>query len=127
MTTLKLIGYWRSKAEPGWPDPVDFVDDTFDGKERWLVAMYLSTGVMLRGFRGHSACRICGQRNGSREFTDGFFLWPEGLAHYLRAHSVRLPVAVLLHCLAGCPAYDLSLESVEIDQTWWKTITDAPG
>jgi hypothetical protein len=28
---------------------------------------------------------------GSQDLTDGVWVWPEGLAHYVSAHSVRLP------------------------------------
>ena len=31
------------------------------------------------------------RRNGDSELTDGVFVWPEGLAHYVAVHDVRLP------------------------------------
>jgi hypothetical protein len=44
---------------------------------------------------GYSFCRfVCGIADwdmGSADFCDGDWLWPEGLAHYVEKHSVRLP------------------------------------
>jgi hypothetical protein len=28
---------------------------------------------------------------GGRDLTDGVWMWPEGLAHYVERHAVRLP------------------------------------
>jgi hypothetical protein len=44
---------------------------------------------------GYSFCRFeCGIPNnamGDSDLSDGEWLWPEGLAHYVERHSVRLP------------------------------------
>ncbi|HEX7860241.1 MAG TPA: hypothetical protein VF773_07950 [Verrucomicrobiae bacterium] len=43
---------------------------------------------------GWSTCRFrCkqGDYNGSKDFTDGEWKWPEGLAHYIECHAVILP------------------------------------
>jgi hypothetical protein len=44
---------------------------------------------------GYSFCRFgCGipdRDMGSCDFYDGEWLWPQGLAHYIERHSVRLP------------------------------------
>jgi len=40
-------------------------------------------------------CRFCGREIGFRELTDGRWVWPEGLGHYVEAHDVRLPEAFL--------------------------------
>lgn len=34
---------------------------------------------------------------GSRDLTDGTFVWPEGLAHYVERHDVKLPDHFLQH------------------------------
>jgi hypothetical protein len=46
---------------------------------------------MLAQYLGYSICRLCGERTGTGESMDGEWVWPEGLAHYVEAHSVRLP------------------------------------
>ena len=45
-------------------------------------------------YGGWSTCRFgCkeGEYNGTGDFTDGEWMWPEGLAHYVESHSVILP------------------------------------
>jgi hypothetical protein len=97
---VRLIGYWcedRSPESDRWPDPRDLIDESWSNQERELVARYFERGFKPWAFMGLSGCRLCGQVNGSAEFTDGVYLWPEGLAHYVREHSVKLPDEVLSH------------------------------
>src|SRR5262249_21234053 len=117
---IALIGYWRSTREPDWPDPQDFVDDSWDPEERDLVARYLESGASPPWMQcGPSWCRICssdpleridqdrmnqaervrssGDFNGTGEWTDGVYLWPEGLSYYVREHAVHLPVVIIEH------------------------------
>jgi hypothetical protein len=112
-----LIGYWKGHGQRRWPDPRDFVDASWSADERRGVAGYLSNGTVVGECLGLSPCRFCGQHNGHREFTDGTYQWPEGLAHYLWVHEVRLPVAVVAHIklrLAG-------FEGDALDRKWWRT------
>jgi hypothetical protein len=98
MSSLRLIGYWRSEFDPKpWPDPHDFVDDQWPSVERQMVVSYLQRGRTLEQYRGLSPCRFCGQYLGSKELTDGTYCWPEGLAHYLAEHDVRLPDEFVTH------------------------------
>ena len=95
---LRLIGYWRGEFEPGrWPDARWFVDRSWPSETRELVADYLRRGRTLKQYRGLSPCRFCGRHNGSKELTDGTYCWPEGLAHYLIQHDVRLPSEFVAH------------------------------
>lgn len=112
-----LIGYWKSDHEPDWPDPRDFVDASWSAEERREVAGYLSNGTVVVEYRGLSPCRFCGQHNGHREFTDGTYQWPEGLAHYLWVHEVRLPVAVVAHIKSRL----IGFEGDGLDREWWRT------
>jgi hypothetical protein len=45
------------------------------------------------GYRGSSTCRICGIRNGYREFNIAGWQWPSGFRHYIEAHNVRPSLA----------------------------------
>lgn len=65
---------------------------------------------------GHAHCRVCGALNGSLELTDGTFSWPEGLAHYLEEHGVRLPPRFVEHARRTTER----LEDAEIDEVWWR-------
>jgi len=42
---------------------------------------------------GGSTCRfLCENKSvGNKELTDGVWVWPEGLAHYVEVHDVLLP------------------------------------
>lgn len=94
MTRLIAIGFWADYQHPLWPDPRDLVDrgTETDESERREVADYLDRGIVIEVYRGWSHCRICGyDRNGHTDLSDGTYLWPEGLAHYVREHHVQLP------------------------------------
>ena len=114
--SLRLIGYWRSDSDPSLPDPAAFVDKAWDEDERHQVDWYFSHGTMLRVAMGFSRCRVCGEPNGSAEFTDGTYVWPEGLAHYVREHAVRLPNPVIEHVKRRLD----ELEGMHVDVDWWR-------
>lgn len=116
--TLRLIGYWDGPRTPGWPVPQDFVDPGWDALERDLVTDYLTQGFVFRGFGGISRRRMCGQENGALELTDGTWYWPDGLAHYLRDHDVRLSQVFVDHVNAQ---FD-RLETPDTDTEWWRNL-----
>jgi hypothetical protein len=98
------VGFWRGldpRYDDGvYPDVRTFVDPNWDTRERLKVTRYLED-PRFRGasYRGWSDCRICGKENGSADYTDGVFVWPEGFSHYLRHHSVKPPAAFIAHVL----------------------------
>jgi len=116
MERLTLIGYWRSEADPLWPDPNDLVDESWDDDERELTASYLASGTIARAFMGFSRCRLCGIENGNLEYTDGTYLWPQGLAHYVDEHAIRMPESVVSHIERRMHR----IEHNPIDRSWWK-------
>ena len=114
--SLTLIGYWRSKDQPQWPDPRAMIDDTMPARTRDLVVRYLKAGRSMPWVcAGPSSCRICGKMNGTRELTDGTFMWPEGLAHYVAEHSVRLPDEFISHTEAWA-----NCTHRNVDHQWWQ-------
>jgi hypothetical protein len=115
VTTLITVGNWRGPDEPEWPDVRDFVDPEWDAGERAIVSDYLRRGFVVRGFRGHSECRFCSVPNGSLELTDGTYLWPEGLSHYVSEHDVRLPQPVLEHITSTLERF----RGAQPDDSWW--------
>ncbi|MBL0886211.1 hypothetical protein [Myceligenerans indicum] len=119
---LILIGYWRGPGAPNFPDPRDFVDPAWGSHERRHVQRYLEGGMVARVYRGQSSCRFCGEHVGHREQTDGTYLWPEGLAHYVAEHDVRLPAEFVHHALGT--AHDM--EHRDVDSTWWTALV-GPG
>jgi hypothetical protein len=101
--TVERAEAWARVREVArsWPDVNGFVDVSWPQDERQLVADYLERGTLVNQYRGLSDCRFCGQHNGSAELTDGAFCWPEGLAHYVREHKVRLPERFVAHVQAS--------------------------
>lgn len=70
--------------------------------------------------------------NGSAELTDGkHFVWPQGLAHYVEAHDVRLPDEVVAIAERGpAGAVDpaeleqalFETQELAVDEQWWRTL-----
>ena len=88
---LRLIGYWKERLQDGYPLPQELRTEYSPG-EGEALATYLEAGAAFKEYRGLSWCRYgCSAPNGSREFTDGKWVWPEGLAHYVRRHPIVLP------------------------------------
>src|SRR5262245_27807103 len=91
---LRSVGYWRSDEIPELPHPAALVDHEWDRTERESVVDYLLRGFDVAEFGGCSYCRLCDPDaavcdNGSSEFTDGTWVWPEGFSHYVEDHDVR--------------------------------------
>jgi hypothetical protein len=114
---LRLIGYWVGPMAPGWPDPRAFVDETWDAGDRDVVIEYLSSGFTVRAFGGVSTCRFCGRDNGAIEVSDGTWTWPEGLAHYLAEHGVRLPEEFVQHVFDQLDR----LHDAGREMEWWRS------
>lgn len=105
--TLKLIGYWAplprwsqtpspyAEEEPPWPDIRRAVRAGWRSAEREQLVAYLRSGHRCSGALGFSACRfecrVTYSILGSGEMTDGEWVWPEGLPHYVERHGVMLP------------------------------------
>lgn len=87
---LKRVGYWWSPEEPLLPHPRDYVDLSWDEGERQDVVAYLQSAYYLYGWMGFSWCRFgCPEGIGAWDMTDGTWLFPEGLAHYVAKHAVK--------------------------------------
>jgi hypothetical protein len=137
MKRLILIGYWRNEDDPDWPDPARFVDPAWEPEIRDAVIKYLDAGETNNIFAGTSWCRFRCPRYGcwglgSSTLTDRVYLWPSGLSHYLKDHSVRLPQAFVEHVLRRSKQPTL-LESMlqwlagepgpDYDEDWWRAQT----
>jgi len=121
---LTLIGYWLGWSELGWPDVRNSVDPSWHEDERQEVTAYLRKGTLFRSFMGHSVCRFCCIPNGASEQTDGSYFWPEGLAHYLEQHDVRLPDQFVEHARRGRKGRQQvrrrELKDATAYEAWWR-------
>ncbi len=132
MTVFK-VGYWRGIPRKGFdgvteiidfPDcpPVEnFIDLTWSKEERNKVVEYLGLGDEKHRFCGYSTCRICGKHNnGDACLTDGKWVWPSGLAHYLMKHSVKPPQEFIDHVLKNFDTLKKHWEDDLIMRYRWK-------
>lgn len=80
-------------------DPKTLVDHNWDTDVRAAVINHLKNGRKNHGWLGHSKCRFCDCDNGSWDMTDGTYVWPEGLVHYIIEHGVRLDEEFVSHVM----------------------------
>jgi hypothetical protein len=123
---LRIIGYWHSLYEPDFPDPASFIDKTWEQSIKKEILTYLRNGYRTPVINlGSSWCRFrCGMNSlGSSEFTDGNFVWPEGLEHYIEYHDIKLPQNAIEEMLSGHKKSIIKLDEeafLNIDANWWK-------
>jgi hypothetical protein len=90
----KGVGYWGGgKGTDDLPRPQSLVRLGWQTKDLRRIADYLSNGHMYGAWLGKASCRFAGCPHvlGACDFTDGVWVWPEGLEHYLLKHAVCLP------------------------------------
>jgi hypothetical protein len=101
MRKLRAVGYWYSDPSlrlgdnARFPDPRSLIRPGWLAAEKEQILAYLRSGWTWAHWRGHSYCRFqCGishSEMGSRCLSDGIWVWPEGLPHYVQEHDVYLP------------------------------------
>jgi hypothetical protein len=112
---LILLGYWSTGPGSRWPGPEAFVDHDWDADERELIVEFLRRGFVARTYMGYSHCRICSVANGALELSDGVYVWPDGLAHYVSDHDVKPPQEFIDHALSALEA----LQDADRNEEWW--------
>ncbi len=124
---LDALGYWFNDLAPSaYPRPQALVG-RWQPARRAAVVRYLRAGPRFESYAGTSFCRFaCGvpsRQMGHRDRSDGVWVWPEGLAHYVEAHAVRLPERFIRHAVAHrerLATIDLGRERLgRIDDTRW--------
>lgn len=120
---LRLIGYWKGSLRDEYPFPQELTAKYVSGGADKL-AEYLESGALFARHRGHSWCRFgCSEPNGSAELTDGKWVWPEGLAHYLRRHPIALPSEFVRDATAtdrsGRVSRSLPVPKPGVDRSYW--------
>lgn len=87
---------------------------------------YLAAGVPVRQYFGCGVCRCCGTELGTSDLTDGTWVWPEGLEHYLQTHELPLPaefrstVAANGYQIPLAPDIELHRDG-DYDYTFWRS------
>lgn len=133
---LKAIGFWITGLhDERQPAPQELVG-TMPADQRARLVDYLAAGMTHESYLGLSWCRFgCGidwALMGSRDLTDATWIWPEGLAHYVRDHRIVLPEEFVTHALSkvtprtpGWPDDDLDIasatgETEPVDHEFWR-------
>lgn len=112
---LRNVGYWKTEEHLDYPEPADLIDFSWSEASRCDVANYLTHGLIAGSWAGIAKCRICKTSLGFRDLSDGVFVWPEGLDHYVLVHAVRLPEEFLLHINSVSDALDEAKRTSD----WW--------
>ncbi len=138
MTCLRAIGYWRERGreltDDAWrADPKVILAAIGPSSPAPFLLSYLREGHEFEVWRGWSWCRLeCdapGEVMGHSDLTDGKWIWPQGLVHYIEAHALALPdefVADARRCGGKVPPLPRALEvtphqlkRATVDPTFW--------
>lgn len=119
---LRVVGWWvMNLTEADLPAPQELVGD-LSPTIRAALTKHLASGLRHVQYRGYSWCRFCcgiaDSRMGSWDLTDGVWVWPEGLAHYIEAHGIVLPQDFIDHVLSG-PSLTKPDDSQPYDDEYW--------
>jgi len=90
---INMIGFWP----PEFTDsPPYFILDKTNEYDREGMISYLESGFKIIDWFGYSFCRFncgtSGMEMGVYDVTDGEWVWPQGLIHYIDKHNIDLPV-----------------------------------
>lgn len=95
MPDLIAVGYWCTAESKELPDPRALAGESYPPALLDGISRYLLGGEVFMSWFGFSYCRFeCGVNvtdMGSADFTDGVWVWPHGLHHYVHHHKIRLP------------------------------------
>jgi hypothetical protein len=129
---LKAIGFWiRDLRDESYPAPQELVGELPEERRRSLT-QYLESGATFEQYLGYAWCRfVCGAptesgaapmntRVGTRDLTDGTWVWPEGLAHYVREHGIVLPEEFMEHAASGTPRRTPDSDE-PVETEFWKS------
>ena len=81
--------------------PSQIVSANYSEDVKSKIVHYLKSGNVFLPSLGYSYCRFrCGVSSfemGTRDLTDGVWMWPEGFAHYVESHDIKLPEKFIEH------------------------------
>jgi hypothetical protein len=129
---MRYIGRWiDSLKDIEYPPPHELVGE-YDTTAKRKVVDYLNSGHVLWVYRGFASCLFqCGYSEPYTERTDGKWVWPCDLAHYVDAHSVLVPPDFIADAVASTvlPEFDDQWRSEGSDFAYWRAwcIENASG
>lgn len=124
---LEKIGYWNDETMEDFIEPQVLVGQWASKRLKQRVLDYLGAGRVASDHDGHCRCRFkCStgeQPMRCRDLTDGTWVWPESLVHYVDKHDVVLPDEFIDH--AERNGWDIPPPDPEapiypcFSATWW--------
>jgi hypothetical protein len=88
------IFFSPEKSIEGIPDIDSFIDKTWHPEDKSLIINYLKISPnVVASSAMPTMCMLCGEMLGDPGsfFSDGYWLWPERLVHYIEKHNLRIP------------------------------------
>jgi hypothetical protein len=92
----KWFGIFSNSEEliEGIPNIESFIDSNWHPEDKSLIVNYLRTSPnVVASSAMPTSCMLCEERLGDPGsfFSDGYWLWPERLVHYIEKHNLRIP------------------------------------
>ena len=121
---MRYIGRWiRSLKDTEYPPPHELVGE-YDPTVQPKIVAYLNSGHVLRVYRGYASCLF--RSNYSEPYTektDGSWVWPCHLSHYVQTHNVLVPPEFICNVAAstGLPAFNEEWRSEKDTLEYWRS------
>lgn len=97
----KWFGFWQVDAENDAHLPLleTWIAPAWQPEDREELLSYIENApLVVASSNLKSPCLICGALQNSSDFrSDGDWLWPADLAHYISQHRVRIPDSMIQH------------------------------
>ena len=72
------------------------------------ILLYLKSGYKISSLASVRECDICSETAGPRTYiTDGFWVWPLWLCHYVEDHKIKLPDDLIKRIISNHGNVDL--------------------
>lgn len=119
---MRYLGRWiNSLRDSKYPPPQELVGE-YEDKIQSKIVNYLNNGHILNVYRGQTFCLFrCNHHQSFVELTDGRWVWPRDLAHYVHAHSVQLPPDFIADALSSTehPKFNEVWRTKDYDFKYW--------
>lgn len=97
----RWFGFWRVDAgnDSHLPLLSTWTAPEWQPEDRDALLSYVENAPLVVASSDlKSPCLVCGAFQSSSDFrSDGDWLWPADLVHYISQHRVRLPESMILH------------------------------
>lgn len=97
----KWFGFWQVDAgnDAHLPPLEAWIAPAWQPEDREGLLSYIeNASLVVASSDLKSPCLICGAPQNSSDFrSDGDWLWPTDLAHYVSQHQIRIPDSMIQH------------------------------